>query len=278
MKLQPVGLSFCAEPKKNESENSSKIFLCALGGSTMGAAAGALARNYAPVSDEFFHQVSTGSSDKKQDVDEAVNNFVESYSASEIDEARTLKTVLLQADIAAETPQGKGIAELLADNTIKPIGKDDSEEVNNAYKALHTQLAQEIKTAKEQKNLPEKFESLSLMASENHSKAKQGIFVRDNLQQFKKQIRGLSDDGKQNIAEIKNQIEQTSGGTDEMKKELSSAFKSMVRIAQKTQRPIEAWTIIPGIISGLFGMGVAVNYRIQKDLAKNKKNKELLIK
>jgi len=276
MKVQNVGLCFSQKPKKDETTNDSDIFLCALSGSVVGAASGALARNYAPVSDEFFYNASTQSTAKKTEVEEAVNSFIDNYSVVEIEDARVLKTVLQHSDIQSKQPQieDKGISALLSEESIKPISKEDSQELNNAVKALHTQISQEIKEADEKKTLPEKFESLSAMASDNLTKTKRGIFVRENLQKYKKQLHGLSDEGKENISAIKESIANSTEGSAEMRQELGSAFTSMVKVAQKTQRPVEFWVLVPSIISGILGMGAAVNHQLQKDLVKNKTKKE----
>lgn len=271
MKLQSVNLGFGSKSKKSESEKSSNIFLCALGSATLGATVGAVARNYAPASDEFFHKISD-SSDKKQELQDAVNHFIEEYSAIEIEDARILKTVLQSPEIQAEAPaiQGTGIKDLLQEETVKPITDADSVETRNAVKVIRTHFLEEIKDAKVKNSLPEKFESISHIANENLTKAKTAIFVRDNLIKYKNQLKGISDNGQKNISEIQSHMGQSTEGTPQMRKELAKAFNSMIIASKKSQRSIVLWSVLPGLALGALGMGISINRRLQKDFDKTK--------
>lgn len=264
MRVQTVNLGFCAKPKKDESSKSSNIFLCALGGSVIGATGGALARNYVPFADEFSQK----SSDSKREIEESLTDFADDYSLLEVQEARALKTALLQPNIAAYQDKGAKVEELLKDDSIKPVGQEDSEELQSTFKSLHSQISEEIKDADAKKNLPEKLKSIDSMALEVHAKAQKAIFVRDNLKKYKNQIKGLSTGGEHTISSIKNKIAETKDGTAEMREELGTAFNYMIKAAKNSQRPVEVWTIIPGILCGIFGMAVAVHGKLKKEMSK----------
>lgn len=266
MKVHNMSLGFCAKSKKDESANSN-IFLCALGGSAIGAAGGAVARNYVPFSDEF----SSKSVESKHKIEKSLDNFIEDYSLLEIQEARALKTVLIQPDVSVYKDQSLRIKELIEDESIKPVGQEDSEELQSTFKALHSQTLDEIKEAETNKTLPDKIKSIDEMTLDVHSKAKTAVFVRENLKKFKNQIKGLVNGGNQSLSSIRSNISTFNEGTTEMKKELNSAFDYMIKSAKNTQRPIESWTIIPGIVCGFLGMGIAIYSQLKKDIINNKK-------
>ncbi len=262
MRVQNVNLGFCAEPKKNESVKNSNIFLCALGGSLIGAAGGAVARNYMPFADEFTSK----SAETKREIEESLNNYIDDYGSLEIDEARALKTVLKQPDVAVHQNSGLKIDDILEDDSIKVVEKEDNEELQSTFKALHSKISEEIKDAEDKKNLPEKLKSINEMTSDVHSKAKQAVFVKENLRKYKNQIKGLLSGGDKTISSVTDKIEKSTEGSDEMRKELGGAFNNMIKTAKHSQRPIEVWTIIPAIAFGLLGMAFAVNRQLKKDI------------
>lgn len=268
MRVYNIGLGFGAKSKNNESFRNSNIFLCALGGTLAGATGGVLARNYVPFGDEFSRKPS----EVRREIEESLSNFADDYSLVEVQEARALKTALLQPDIAAHNDKKNlKIEALLKDESIKPVGAQDSEELQSTFKALYSQLSEEIKEAKSKNNLPEKLKNLDDMALNVHSKAQKAIFVRKNLKEYKEQIKGLAKNGKDTITSIKQKIEISKEGTAEMKQELGTAFDYMIKAAKNSQRPVEVWTIIPAIICGIAGMGLAVYNQLKKDKIDAKK-------
>lgn len=272
MRVQRVDLGFGKKPKKNESEKKPNIFGSATLGATFGAVSGSLVRKYAPVSDEFFSKIAAEDSDRINEVERNVSDYTNFYGASEIEEARILKTALLQEDLKAQLPkeEPEGIKAILNDEQIKPIVDQDSDELKNAYKALHVQLKDDLSNINDKEVLEMKVSNLSQMSSDTLDRAKQAIFVKDNLIKSKSQLKGLSETGTEGIKKVFENIKNIKEGSDSAKSELKYAFGKMLQVAKKSKRGAETWVLIPAVLFGIAGMGLAVNKQANQELAKEK--------
>lgn len=257
MRVQNIrSLGFGKKPDVNESEKNPSMIVSTVLGASVGAIGGSVARNYMPVSDEFFHRTATSDLEDKVKVESAVNSFIENYAASDIESTRVLKTALI---IDKDSPlKGHGISALLQDSSVKPVDESDSDELSRSVKALKAQFEEEIKEAKAKNLLSQKIESIDEMAAEKLSCTRKAFFVKENLLDLKDKIKGLSEEGKENIQSIKEHIKDLHSGTPQMREELSTAFSEMVKVAKKAQRPVEAWVVLPAVVAGLCGMGWAV--------------------
>jgi hypothetical protein len=266
MRVQSVDLGFGKRPKKNECEQKPNIFFATTLGATFGAISGSLARKYTPVSDSFFSNVAQDDSDKKNEVEKTVNEYIDSYGNSEIEEARVLKTALADSELQAQSTgiKGKGIVDLMKDQSIKLISDDDTDEVKNSYKALRAQIKEEVADLKEPELIQNKYENLSGLSSETLQRAKQAIFVKDNLQKYKSQIKGISDKGEEGLKSVTQKVKNHPEGTEQMKSQLNYAFSKMVVAAKKSQRAPETWVLIPAVIGAVLSMGLAVNAKAKK--------------
>lgn len=259
MKVQNIrSLGFGKKPDYHNGDENPSIMAPTVLGSAAGTVGGIVARNYTPVSDEFFHKVDKNDIEDKVKVSNAVNNFIEKYAAADIESARVLKTVLVSEASSSASPfKGEAISALINESSIKVVGENDTEELRNAVKSLNSDFRTDMKTGSNL--LPQKVEAVESLASENLSLARKGIFVKENLKDCRDSLKGLSDNGRGNIRSVKKHIKGLQSGTSEMREELSLAFSEMIKVAKKSQRSIEGWVILPAVASGLFGMFWAIS-------------------
>ncbi len=261
MKVQAVNLGFGKKPEKNANENNPNVFLRTTFGVAIGAISGSLARKHLPVSDEFFSEISKQNPEKKQSVQNIVNQFIKDYSSSSIQDARTLKTALTSADLKNILPElkNKGIEELINEPLIKNIDKNDSEELNNSLKVLQADILKDL-ASQDKNELLHKFENTSDMASNLLAQAKNGIIVKENLENYGQNIKGLAQNGEDNIPRIKYKISKEP--SKPIQEQLSHAFAEMVQLAKISQRPFASWVFIPAAIVGVASLAQGINRKI----------------
>ena len=269
MRVQNIDLGFGKKPKKDESVKNKNVFVYSIFGASLGGTSGAIAQKYAPISDDFFCKISKAESEKIETVEKTVNEFIENYGTLEINNARLLKTALLHPEIkkALSITENNDINNLINDEKIKIISPEESEELNNSCKNLHAQLKENIVGTNNKEEIEFKSKEIGADALEKLSLAKEKIEIRENLVKYKNEIKGLSQNGTENIRSIKQKISPQNHG-------LRSAFNKMVRTAKMTQRPVELWVAIPIILSGLLSTGLAANYRLQHQIYKDKQTKK----
>lgn len=259
MKVQSINLAFGKRSKPKAGENGPNVFGLTTFGIATGAISGQLARNYFPVSDEFFQGVSNDNP-----VQKSMSQFIQDYALSEIQDARVLKTALtvVRADIETILPElkNKGISDLMNEPEIKIIDKNDSEELNNALKVLNADLLKDL-AIKDKNELLNQFENTSDMASSLFVKAKKGILVKEHL-------KGLSVNGLEAIKGAKSKIQNNKECSKEIQNEVFSAFENMLQAAKVSQRPPSLWVAIPSVVVGFSSMVWAVN---RKMILENKK-------
>ena len=263
MKVQSINLGFGKSPKKNAGENAPNVFLMTTCGVATGAIAGQVARKYLPVSDEFFFDIAKKNPDEKKAVQNLVNQFIGEYSLSDIQDARILKTALIDLSAQKIVPKLKntGISELINEPLIKVISKNDSVELKSSLEVLKSNISKDLDTV-EENELLNKFENTSDMASHLFKKAKNGIQVKEKLQNYTQNLKGFSENGKDSIQAIKAQIKDNAAISKPIKEELLQAFKEMVQVAKVSQRPSALWVALPAVALGLFSFARSVNRKM----------------
>lgn len=263
MKVQNVSLGFGQSPKTNAGENSPNIFMMTTSGVAAGAIAGQLARKYSPVSDEFFFDTAKKNSDEKISMQNLVSQFIKDYSLSDIQDARILKTALDSQNVKQIVPklQNQGILELINEPLIKKIGRGDSSELRNSLAVLRATLVKDLALTDENERL-NKFENTSDMASDLFTKAKNGIQVKEHLQNYSQNLKGLAENGKDSIQSVKTKIADNADIPKPVKEELLRAFGDMVQITKLSQRSPGLWVAIPSVALGVVSFIHSVNRKM----------------
>jgi hypothetical protein len=120
----------------------------------------------------------------------------------------------------------------------------------------------------DKQELLHKFENTSDMASNLLSKAKSGIVVKENLENYKQTLKGISENGSENIRTINSKIENNKEVPQEIRVQISQSFKEMVKTVKVSQRPPGGWVAFPSVMLGIASIGWAVN---RKMIIENKK-------
>lgn len=267
MKVQSADLGFGKSSKRNASEKNPNIFAITAGGVISGAAAGLLARKYLPTSDEFFFDLKRNNPNKKQSVQDAVRQFIEEYSLSDIQDARILKTALIKSKAPVLIPedQNKGITELINEPSIKIIVSSDSEELQSSLKAFETTILKDLTTSDKKEHL-ENLGNINEMASSLLTKAKRGFHIREHLEHYVKDIKGFSATGKDSPHSIKSKIRNNKEISKPIQDELLQAFNQVTKISQ---RHLGLWVIIPSAVVGAAAFLLSGN--LQKKLFQKSK-------
>jgi len=268
MKVQNINLAFGKRSKQNAGENGPNVFAITTLGAATGAVAGHLSKKYLPVSDEFFFGVSNKNSIEAQSVKSLVNQFVQDYSLTEIQDARVLKTALssVGAQVTAIVPElkNKGISDLINEPAIKIVDKNDSEELNNSFKVLQADISKDLEI-KDKKELLHNFENISDMASNLLSKAKHGLVVKENLEKYKQNLKGFSENGLETIKSTKFKIQNNIEFPKDIQRGVFQSFKEMVQTAKVSQRSSDIWVALPSVVLGLASMTWAINTKMSKE-------------
>lgn len=269
MRVQGIGVSFGNGNKKSKPS----IIGSTLTGAAIGAVGGFAAKNLAPASNDFFEK-NTSTEDSKTQIRKSVTDFIENYGKQEVEEVRILKTALKELNLGSELAKNKivikrdlknqSINDLLKDNSIQLIGKEDSKELKNSVAELKKDLIEEINKPPKEKQL-ERVENLSKSVGELKSEAKNAMKVKKDLIHHTENIKGLNTSGTLNIKQIKDAINKKLTEAEESAKpvikQLSDSFNTMVKSTAKTQRKNPLWIGIPTIGMASITGSIAVGKR-----------------
>ena len=263
MKINNVNLAFGKRSKPNAGEKNPNVFFRTTLGIAAGAISGQLIRNYLPVSDEFFCGASNKNSEITLSAKTVANQFVQNYSQEYIQDARVLKSALVATDVKKILPklQNQGLADLINEPAVKIIDKNDSEELINYSQGLQSDIAKDL-SIEDEKELLNKFENMGDIASDLLLKAKHGIIVKENLENYKGDIKGFSDKGGETIKSIKTKIQSNKEFSKDNQHRVFQAFNDMVQTAKLSQRPLRQWVTMPAVALGIASLGWAVKRKL----------------
>lgn len=257
MKVQSVSLSFGTKHNNSKTKEPS-ILGSTIVGAGIGAAGGAIAREKAPVQDDFFVKTASKPNSKKE-VKNAIIEFIDNYGKQEIEEIRALKTaiqetglndVLSKENISIKNDlNNNGLQELLEDPSIKVIGDKDSDELKNAVKVLKQDILNDFNFTEDTRveKKVEVAEVFSKNAGEKALEAKNLISSKKALTEYSEALAGLGKKGSSSIKAIKEIIQ-----AKPLMEQVSKGFDTMVKHAAKSQRKKAVWVAIP---SGLLAIG-----------------------